>query len=133
MTGTTLSGGIISALATAATIEAGTLCVINAEQKLAPWTSGEATSNKAKQVFFTLIDAAENDLLVSAAVAGAYPGSLCAKAAAGTYATGNPVYAGTDGDIAVSGTRIVGIAAESVTLDGPGTLEIIPAYVPITV
>ncbi len=128
---TTKMSGIVSVLAASATLSAGTLCVLDSGGKLVPWTSAAATDNKAKQVFFPLIDASESDLLVSAAVAGNYPGTVNAKAAAGTYAAGDPVYAGTNGDIAATGTRVVGTAAESVTLAETGMLEIVPMYVPV--
>lgn len=127
----TKTSGIVSVSAAAATLTAGTLCVLDSNGKLTPWTSGAATANKAKQVFFTLIDAAENDLLVSAALAGNYAGSVNAKAAAGTYVAGDPVYAGADGDVAATGTRIVGTAAETVVLGEAGLLEIVPMYVPV--
>lgn len=106
----------------------GTLCVLNGDGKLVPWTSD---AGGAVALMVTLVDPGERGKLVSAALAGNQPGSVLVNAVAGTYTAGSPVYAATNGAVtAASGTRQVGTVAKTVTLTDPGVVEVFLVYVP---
>ncbi len=102
----------------------GTVCVFGAnEDELKPWTTADATTNAAAQLFITCGSTLNApDTHVNAAIVGAKPGSVLALASAGTYAAGAPVYLADNGQIsATAGTRQIGNALESVTVASGAT------------
>lgn len=120
--------GLISAEVADEATKQGTLCVLDDDGKLVPWTSA---ADAAAALLVTLVDPVERGKLVSAALAGNQPGSVIVNAVAGTYTAGMPVYAAENGAVtATTGTRQVGTAAKTVTLADPGAVEVFLVYVP---
>lgn len=119
--------GIVSCIAATA-LKAGSPCTLK-DGKLSPWATADNTSGKAVQIFFPQFDAEAGEA-VSAKLAGNAPGTILAPCVAGTYTAGAPVFAADGGLVAVSGTRVVGTALETVTRSESGTLHIVPQHVP---
>jgi hypothetical protein len=120
--------GLLSLEVADESVTKGTLCVLNENGKLTPWTD-DADGSAALMV--TLVDPVERGKLVSAALAGNQPGSVLVNAIAGAYTAGTPVYAAQSGAVTASkGTRLVGTVATSVTLSDPGAVEVFLVYVP---
>lgn len=116
--------GITSRNVAADTVTQGTICVLNSEGKLAA-AGAEATG----QLFVTMVDPLERGMLVSAAVAGVFGGSVSVRAAAGTYTAGQLIYCGANGVASLTTTnRKLGTIAESVTLSEAGMVSVFPQF-----
>lgn len=113
----------------AAKITAGQLCVLTSECKATPFTTSLAPAYKNTALMFALTDA---DVGIACAVklVGSAPGSVLAKASAGSYVPGAAVYAADGGKVtATSGTRQVGVyLGKSATVEDGASVEVAPIF-----